>query len=301
MSNEQPTRAAAEGVLGLILVDSSRFAEGKALIAASREVLLEYGNTWDAAMCLLRLGYAAQLEGDLALAQRLGRQALDELPSQGDLWALHAARRLIAVSQLRQGDWDSALDSFEEALEISTRMGFASDEVAIREHLADLHRLRGLLAEALDELSACLDGAIQLGDAPTADRVRSVAAQIHRQRGDVAAARAVLEPAVARQHRGNAQDVPTCLMVQLGALSAASEQPTAAPRLLRRARDRARTEHDLDQEILALDALARALTALGRADDADEAQREADRLAAGRPAGLRPLTRVDRAPAPAVA
>jgi len=109
----QAARAAALGALGTLRAMQGSFDEGRALVAENHEILLDLGLGQSAAADQIAVADVETLAGEDDAAERILREALDELEALGDLYSgANAAWRLAFV--LLHGDrYDEAAEALD--------------------------------------------------------------------------------------------------------------------------------------------------------------------------------------------
>ena len=274
-------RAAAEvgSTLGLMYVHLGRISEGSALIARSLGIFRMVGDRWGEAMCLLRLGFAAQRSGDAAGGLEVAEQARELTSALADRWSMHAALRLIGVFQTMRGDLTGAAQTLQSALLVARETGFAADEAQTLGRIGDIQQLRGDLPAATQALAAALELTGRLGDAASAAQLRSRLIAVLRCTGDLEAARALLAERTGWVSGLPSSPAPLAVRVQAAALTAMEGVPGAVE-LLEGSLRVAEIAGDIEQQVLALDALGAAHRRSGDASGARAAAELADQLAA---------------------
>lgn len=280
--------ALTRSIVGQVFTYAGRLDDGLALMRRAREELSSLGDTWAESIGVHNLALAAGHVGDHEAQGRLTREALELLRDHHDPFVYRLAHRNLALVELRNGRFASALESLQKSLAAERSIGFAAEEVGTLRLLGRAHWLMGQAELAVDSLMRSITTSQQLGDAASADNALADLVALHRAAGDIVAARAVFE----RFHPGvsssAATHLPAALQIQIVAL-ALDEGGGGGRRLLELALASTVDTRDNHRQVLALDLVGRLTT---NSVDAIAARAEADQLA--RRMGLHAAERPDR-------
>jgi CHAT domain-containing protein/tetratricopeptide (TPR) repeat protein len=141
------------------------------------------------------IGLAAADTGDLERAAAFGRKASDTFRAAGARRDEFVSLQRLAMAYLRLRQFDDALRTITEALELGRQYGGSTD-------LVSLALAAGRIAAAVGEEDTALAYYRSVVDRSTENRVLRLSAllsigRIHNMRGDLQQARAALEPALA--------------------------------------------------------------------------------------------------------
>ena len=275
-------------IIGQVFTYAGRIDDGLALMRRARDELSTLGDTWAEGIAVHNLALAAGHVGDHQAQSELTREALDLLRDHDDPFVYRLAHRNLALVELRNGGFASALESLDRSLAAERSIGFVAEEVGTLRLLGRAHWLLGQVELAVDALTRSIATSQQLGDAASADHALADLVALHRAAGDVVVARTVLERFHPRVSWSDASHLPAALQIQIVAL-ALDEGDAGGQSLLQLALASTSTARDNHQRVLALDLVARMST---NGEDAIVARAEADQLA--QRVGLHATERPDR-------
>ena len=124
--------------------------------------------TADRCVAVIMAGQLCGAMGRHEEARRHGEEALQIAVTLGNDACLSAARRLLGMAMVEQGDWHAARGQLEEAVELARKSGRSRIVSMSLNHLADLHRVEGDLKAA----GSCYEEALVL------DRERGTPADV---------------------------------------------------------------------------------------------------------------------------
>jgi tetratricopeptide (TPR) repeat protein len=266
-------RATGELYLSFVRTQQGRPAEALALLDRCRAAFRRDGLVWEQGASHLLSAWALIATGSTAAGKAACDEALRLLRPLGDQWALnHGEGMLGELAQAQQRYADAAVH-LRRAADATHRLGFAAAEA---HHLANLGRAHE-----------------QNGDTPAAVALYTRAAATAQATGDLrtaaladarlARALRLADPATARAAAERAYDFyggaggGDALLLTRYVLAAMDADPDRLAEIVADAR----TAHDIEVVVLALDALARLRAERGDAAGARTTRAEADAAMAG--------------------
>ncbi len=139
------------------------------------------------------LGLLKNWEGEYAEATRLQSQAVQMAREHHVLHPLLSSLWSYGLILTGKGEYDDALEAFEEALTLSQKVGAEIREHRILNSLGWFYLEMGDLERSLDFNQQCVDKASQRGDAQTLNNAEINIGDVFLARGDLAMAQEVLE------------------------------------------------------------------------------------------------------------
>jgi predicted ATPase/DNA-binding SARP family transcriptional activator len=128
-------RADALAKAGVLCLRGERHSEARDMLTEARSILSCIHDARAEAFVDELLGQVAFMEGDREGALKLFRRAACSFRKQGRLSGLQYALSNIAMARLLFGDFESAVEEFAAALELSTRLGDRQAESSIKLNL----------------------------------------------------------------------------------------------------------------------------------------------------------------------
>jgi predicted ATPase/DNA-binding SARP family transcriptional activator len=280
-------RSVGELYLAFVRSQQGRAAEALDLLDHSRAVFQHRGQTWEEGASWLLSAWARIALGDMVHGKAACDEALRLLRPLGDQWALnHAEGMLGGLAQAARRYPDAAVH-LRRAVDATHRLGFAAAEA---HHLANLGRAQEQNSDqpaAIGTFKQAIETAQAAGDLRTAALASARLGRALRF-VDPVAARAAAEWAKDWYNAAGGGDALPLAQYVLAAIDADPDHLTEAIRA-------ARTAHDIEIEVLALDALARLLTERGDEAAARAILSDADTAMSGAQHLLADGDRVDRA------
>ncbi|MHB1417881.1 MAG: tetratricopeptide repeat protein, partial [Chloroflexota bacterium] len=221
--------------LGNCFGQQGKFAESIQEMERALRLAEGNGNRQDAAYINYSLGVSLAKTGDLARAavcyERAARHwEVAESP-------IHLGQALVSEGMLHyyQGEYDTALARFEEALAKAQASGHLRSEAYALASIADVHRDCGRYAEAMERYEAALRIADRVLDAFLSVYTLNAIGNAYRLLGDQARAERTIRRALLQaEERGSAYEIGLC-EISLAAVHNELEEHTRAVRYLKNA------------------------------------------------------------------
>jgi DNA-binding winged helix-turn-helix (wHTH) protein/tetratricopeptide (TPR) repeat protein len=264
-------------VLAVIKMDTDA-PDSIRLFQQALAIFRRNGNERDVVTVLMDLGVEYTVQGDLATAEKMQREALAGYRFIDDKRGVAKATGNLADDRASQGDLHGALHLYEES------MNADPEDVgrALLAHIntANIQHLQGDLASAKHGFEQSIAAFRGIGDQDTAASGTSMLASVLAEEGDFAAARKMYGQALAA--RTAAGDKLTTAETQLGLANLSLEEARPAVEqeaAVRQALEIFQKQNARDDETQAWWALARALLAEGKSAAAEDAIQHARTLA----------------------
>ncbi len=297
----QSATAIAESRLPLafVLLQAGQPGDAIAMLRQWRADAGDHATAWETGVSCMLLGYSGLVSGDAALAHDAATEGITLHPQVGDGWLVSHFESILGQLALAEGDVARATAHLSRAAQAAQQTELLATEAYHLVALGRVQQLAGQLADAAATLQAAIDSAQAVGLMRVVALAQVQLGRVLIRLDEPAQARAVLSAVgawFAASGGGEDAALATCLLATLPdeATNAVSTQRLAT--LL----DSARTDSNVEIQVLCLDALARASA---RAGDGATAQRflaEADELAPSATHRVASVDRIDAAVARAL-
>jgi predicted ATPase/DNA-binding SARP family transcriptional activator len=274
-AGDDTVAAVSRLALAFVLIQEARAREALDLLEGCCADFRRLGRVWDEGAAWVLSASAALLLGDAVLAANACAHAEALVRPLGDDWGLgHLDSILgrVARAELRS---DDAIRHLSEAADAAGRLGFATSEGY---HLANLGRVHQQAGDP-EQAIVALERVLEIGRATAELRLvalgRVTLGAVLREIGDDDGARAQLGAAddwFRASGGGAGAAVAACLLAAMDAVDGVDDATTRLIDLL----DAARAADDIEVEVRALDALARARAKEGETTAAIELLDAAD-------------------------
>jgi tetratricopeptide (TPR) repeat protein len=220
--------------LGAFAYYQSRWDDAIVFYEKARDQWQRAGDLPSAAMTSANVAEILSDRGQLAEAERMGREALRICRAAGFKHAIAYALNIIGRVASRSGRYKEALELLEQARELNHGIGDEPEELESDVRIAECLAMQGRAAEALELAAEAVARSETLGGpaTPQLQRVRGCALA---QLGRLAEAREALDESVAGA-RGREAEYEEALALQALARIGAIEGSSDAPELEARSR-----------------------------------------------------------------
>ncbi len=261
-------RSVATLYLAFIRSQQNRAQDALQLLAVCRSDFQRRHRTWEEGASWLLTAWAEIALGEMAPGAAACQRALSLLGPLGDQWALNHAEGMLGGLALAEHRFPDAIGHLQRAAEATRALGFAAAEA---HHLANLGRAQAAGGDndaAIATLERAMSTAHATGDLRTKALASVRLGRVLRSVGRRQEARRAVDSGRRWYAAAGGGEAAVLADYLLAALDADDGEPAAAE-LLRDALDAARRAHDVEVEVLALDALARTHAEHGRLADAE--------------------------------
>jgi tetratricopeptide (TPR) repeat protein len=276
--------------LSFVRSQQGRAHDALTLLADCRAEFHRLGRVWEEGVSWLLCAWAQIALGETARGKAACDEALRLLGPLGDQWALNHAEAMLGELAQAEHRFADATAHLQRAADATHTLGFAAAEA---HHLTNLGRAQQQSGDhhtAVATLQRAIDTAHATGDLRTAAIASVRLGRVLRSLGQRQPARAVVQSAHRWYNAAGGGDAAALAEYLLTALDADDGTPEAGQHLTD-VLATARHAHDVEIEVLTLDALARLYAEQGRTSDAQAMLDTADRIM---PAAYHLLTDIDR-------
>jgi len=176
--------AMCEVVLGLALGLRGESRRAEELLDAAHAGFGAIGDAWGAGLSVLFLGLVSTFAAQYQRATALARRGLEGFRAAGDQWGQTMALELLGLLARRQGAYEDAITANEEALGFVRDLGLRDEVPFVLVDVADLHVLLGDFEAAAVLHKEALDLAQELGAGDAVALARNGLALAARRQGD---------------------------------------------------------------------------------------------------------------------
>jgi predicted ATPase/DNA-binding SARP family transcriptional activator len=260
-------RASGGLILAFVYSQQGRPHDALAVLAGCRPEFDRLGLAWEAGASWLLSAWAETALGATDHARTACDEALRLLVPIGDGWALSHAEALLGGLAQAEHRFADAAAHLARAADAARTLGFVAAEGHHLTNLGWAYRQIGDHRAAIAALERAVDAGHAAGDLRTVAMAQVRLGRVRRTLGDRPSARAHAESARRWYAAAGGGDGAGMAEHLLAALDADDNDPRAADRLTA-VLTAARAGHDVEVELLTLDALARVRADQARPDDA---------------------------------
>jgi predicted ATPase/DNA-binding SARP family transcriptional activator len=185
-------------ILALMKPIMAMFADDSERVGRLIEEAIANPDPWVAAAARSFRSAIAENNGDVAQMRVDAEQAVRDFRQLGERWGLANSLQMYAHLKTVDGELDTAVASFEEALALVVEMGAREDEAMMQVRLADLHMRRGDMAAARVHVEKGLEISDAAGSTMESMFAGAVLAECARLAGDFGEARRLRDDSMRR-------------------------------------------------------------------------------------------------------
>jgi DNA-binding SARP family transcriptional activator len=263
-AGDRDSLAATSRILGELLLEEGRLAEGEERLKAALELAAGPANAHEHALTHLALGYTHRVTGRLAEAESAFRAAESELLALPDEAAAAHATAELGLILHRGGRTEDALAHWHAALDTFRAHNHPRGAGLVLRRIAKLHLSAGATDEAVRHLERAAQVCRAVGDRSGAAECARHLATAATTRGDLGAAETHLQQAATLLQGLGDRRSEAYVALDLGTLHHRADHPAQAHALLTRALRELTALGDTPGAAQATQALADLAAARGR-------------------------------------
>lgn len=222
------------------------------------------------AMMLTDLAGIYYQQGDLARAEKMWRQAIQEFRQIGNPDGVATGMSNLGGADLVRGNLEAARKLLEESIPRYQAVEDKSGVALSLNNLGDLSRQQGNLQAAETTYQQAKATAQEIDDKDATAYVLTGMGDVLTDRGDLAAARKSYEESLALRERAGEKQTAAETQVALARLAIEEGHAAEAESAMRKCKEQFHREQAVDDELAASTMLTQALLAEGKLEDAEK-------------------------------